>query len=293
MKKSSQSLLNLNRLHNICNASKPQLTKGYDRIERNKRACWFKDNGGDILAVAHIDHVCQDNHFGHVKLGDDILVYSPRLDDRLGVYTITDVLPRIGIRADILLCDDEEMGQSTASLFDTDKKYNWMVEFDRSGDDAVLYQYRNNADWLGATRSFFEIDYGSYSDISRLDHLGVCGINIGVGYHEYHGPRAHFSVDEWYRNLCNFAGFYDQFKDARFEHKASRYNELDDWPYDYAYKKTKSRNNTGYIDAYCPYCYEETLFESGHYPNSFRCNSCGELVPDTKAIPVLKNELPF
>src|SRR5262249_10213773 len=99
----------------------------------------FADNGSDVLGVAHLDTV-QNAHFGSlIKLKGEKVLLSPRLDDRLGVYIITSLLPKFGVTCDWLLTTGEEIGCSSAANFRTDKSYNWAFSFDRSGDDVVLY----------------------------------------------------------------------------------------------------------------------------------------------------------
>jgi len=289
-------LLDLNILHNTCNASKAAVTKGYRAITKDGRSCWYKDNGKSVLAVAHIDHVCQEKHFAHVKLGKELLVYSPRLDDRLGVYTIQHVLPQIGCECDILLCDDEESGRSTASLFETDKKYSWMVEFDRSGDDVVVYDY-DDKDWKDALKAEgFKIGFGSYSDISRLDGLGICGVNIGVGYQDYHGPRSYFVVSDWLSNLAKFQTFFDKHEHHTFPYtKVGRWTgsrSLDDGYWD----EPRKPKSLLYDDLLCPYCENPTLTDSAVYEGYFHCKTCGELIHQDDACPnhkLYEDTIPF
>ena len=83
------------------------------------------DNNSKVLAVAHLDTVFPESK-DFVKyrvLGSDY-VFSPNLDDRLGVYTILDYLPKHGINMDILLTENEEKCLSSAYNFKTSKKYN-------------------------------------------------------------------------------------------------------------------------------------------------------------------------
>jgi hypothetical protein len=67
-------------------------------------------------------------------------VFNVKLDDRLGVYTCLIICGR-GLKFDVLLTEDEEIGQSTASFSETNKDYNWMFQFDRQGVQTVMYQY--------------------------------------------------------------------------------------------------------------------------------------------------------
>jgi hypothetical protein len=84
---------------------------------------WYTDNGSNILGVAHLDYVPQTTHFGSVRIvpGHYSIVYSGQLDDRLGVYTLLDLLPQCGLDFDILLTTDEERCMSTAQDFRTSR----------------------------------------------------------------------------------------------------------------------------------------------------------------------------
>jgi hypothetical protein len=168
----------------------------------------FIDNGSKVLGVAHVDHVdCGSNHFfrsGH-------RVWSSRLDDRLGVHVLLDILPKMGIVVDVLLTDNEEIGQSTAELFKPSKDYNWMFQFDRHGTDAVCYQYR---DMEEVVKDYFRVGRGSFSDISLMDHLGCGGVNVGTAYYEEHTLGSHGNLKELAAQLEAFKRFYDNFRDV-------------------------------------------------------------------------------
>ena len=130
-----------------------------------------------MLLVAHCDFVPLPETFR--RAGDTI--ESTRLDDRLGVYTVLDLLPSLGVKADVLLSDGEESMRSTAGDFEPSKEYNWIAEFDRRGDGVVLYQY----DFPGI-ETYFRVDQGTYSDIADMGHLGVQACNVGIGYYGEH-----------------------------------------------------------------------------------------------------------
>ena len=191
---------------------------------------YFQDNGSNILAVAHLDSVQKYTHCEFLRLPGEPRVYSPVLDDRLGVYIITDVLPKLGLKYDILLTDDEEIGQSTAQFFSTEKKYNWMFQFDRKGNDAVVYDY-DTIDWKDAVKTHFKLGIGSFSDICELEHLGCCGINIGTCYDDYHSKLAYANLTQLEVQIKAFAKFYHQFKDVHFAYTPSpRYGYGWDYP---------------------------------------------------------------
>ena len=177
----------------------------------------FRDNGSKILAVAHCDTVQGiSRHFSVARGDHGDIVFSPQLDDRLGVYTILDLLPSLGINVDVLLTENEERGQSTAAHFVTSKKYNWIVEFDRRGSGAVVYDYENAEAWA---HEFFGLDYGTFSDISCLQHLGCIGINVGVGYHHEHTDWCHMKVNEYIEQMARFVEMWSAKKDIHVEHQ--------------------------------------------------------------------------
>jgi hypothetical protein len=171
----------------------------------------FIDNGADVLAVAHLDTVQPPVHFERLVLSHRDLVFSPTLDDRLGVYVILDMLPGlIGRSYDILLATDEEQGNSSAKYFTTKKKYNWMFEFDRRGDDVALYQYEySEAAKLLSDRYKLPVRRGSYTDICELQHLGCFGMNVGVGYDNAHSLDAYANMDVLTRMVSGFIRFFN------------------------------------------------------------------------------------
>lgn len=172
----------------------------------------FTNNGSNVLAVAHVDSVtCGLKRFK--KRGRK--VYSTSLDDRLGVHVILDILPTMGINVDVLLTDDEEIGQSTAQEFMPDKQYNWMFQFDRRGTDCVHYEYDVMAPHI---RNYFTLGRGSFSDICWLDHLGCGGMNVGTGYYNEHSRASYANLDETYAQVLRFGLFYEALKDQRIEH---------------------------------------------------------------------------
>ena len=234
----------------------------------------FMDNGSNVLAVAHLDTVRQEKTFDWVQLAGDCWVFSPRLDDRLGVYTILDLLPKMGLKFDILLTENEETGASTASDFKTAKQYNWIVEFDRTGTDVVTYQYDWNRKIL--SKQFPVIQTGSFTDITSLGHLGVKGLNVGVGYHNCHETTAHFSLDEYLTNMERFIRFYNTNKEKRFEHteKPHRYSNYLLYDYD--------GGNQCY---YCPICCDYTEDEFTTLRDGERvCNFCNSVVYNVEDI---------
>ena len=183
-------------------------------VEGNQHS--FIDNGGSVLAVAHCDFVGGNGtNYTAVKLKSDVMVYCPTLDDRLGVYTVLDLLPAMGIKVDVLLTENEEIGASTAKQFTHGKKYNWIVEFDRCGTDCVSYEYH-----FDDAEDYFAQGMGSFSDICLLEHLGCKGFNVGVGYYNEHTQYCNMSVKDYVSQISKFMLLWEDMKDTHYEHQA-------------------------------------------------------------------------
>lgn len=192
--------INVRQLEFRCKQNSKQLLDG----KRYK----FIDNGGSVLAVAHVDvHPGIRNPKFFVRKGRNV-VFSPALDDRLGVYILLDLLPELGIKVDVLLTDDEEIGRSTASMFTGEKQYNWMFQFDRRGTDVVMYQY-DTPELRQLLEGFdFEVGFGSFSDICYLDHLGCAGFNFGTGYYNEHSMQCYANLRHLTDQLNRFERFF-------------------------------------------------------------------------------------
>lgn len=190
---------------------------------------WFRDNGASILAVAHLDTVVAHEDRTATLVEKAGIVFSGALDDRLGAYVITHMLPAMGIECDWLFTVGEENGMSTAEFFDPAEHgkegYNWIIEFDRGGTDVVLYQYEDEelVDRVEATG--VDVAQGIFSDISSMESLGTKAINWGVGYRDYHSTRGHVWLEDLFFLIDAFAEFHDAWADTAMPHTASR----DDW----------------------------------------------------------------
>lgn len=274
-------------LRDCCDATEDELTVGYVRKDC-PRPHWFKDNGSDILAVAHLDTVENMKHHALCKLTTDTLIFDARLDDRLGVYTILHMLPRMGIRTDVLFCTDEERGKSTGADFRSDKQYKWIVEFDRMGEDVVTYQY-DEVPGLehSLMKAGFTIGQGSFSDISTMGKLKAGAFNVGVNYQDYHSEQAHFGLNGYLLQLAKFRNFYDANYDRRFEFDGRERYSYRSWPdgqdgwdwYDQQRlavpKEPKTLNH-----ALCPYCYYDMEFRG---EDEAKCENCWEMVSADEA----------
>jgi hypothetical protein len=237
------------------------LGKLWNDSERDTNRYLYLDRGEDsrVLFVAHLDTVndfwtpikgkqapkwTKPNYAikNNKKYGD--YVQSIALDDRLGVYAGLYMLPALGINCDVLLTLDEEIGASTAKEFKTSKQYNWIFSFDRHDLNPVLYQYdtdemRDRLESVG-----YKISHGTFSDICYLDHLGVSGINFGIGYQNEHSQKCTAYLSDFDYCIDMFVKFYEKYKDEHMPYtpvpKYTAHNgyyshvwdELEDWPND-------------------------------------------------------------
>lgn len=225
-------------LRTICELPEEEFAErfGLDtyKVEQRQPADFyaFKDNGSNILAVAHLDTVSK--RWGRtcrfVDTEGGLVVHSRALDDRLGAYVILDLLPKLGLTFDLLLTVGEETGESTAAFFEPPKEYDWIIEFDRGGTDVVMYQYEDEDTVELVEASGADVGFGSLSDISYLEHVGVKAFNWGVGYQDYHGPRAHAYLEDTVKMVAHFLEFHAVNAGVRHPHeqKGSPWGWLDE-----------------------------------------------------------------
>ena len=162
-----------------------------------------------------------------MRYGNDTLVFSPELDDRLGAYLILDYLPAIGIVADVLLTDHEEIGQTTARDFEPSKHYNAIVELDRGGTDAVFYQY-GGGDLEERASDFFPIGNGSHSDISGMEHCGCECVNVGIGFNNAHTEWCNASLGTVRKQMSALADFLTSIDGEVFPYEPQEYEYMGD-----------------------------------------------------------------
>lgn len=240
----------------------------------------YKDNPkAKILAVAHLDSVLDLNHFFLIKEKHDTTVINAQLDDRLGVYIMLDILPKMGIEFDLLLTEGEEEGHSTAAYFESQKEYNWMFSFDRRLNDVVMYQYENAELTNDLKQAGFKAGHGTFSDIDFLGHLGIRGFNVGTGYNWEHDKLCHASMHMMVQQINRFAKFYSLFQDKAYPYtaqtKRASYVPIQ-WYQDTCYLCERvSPKGEDINDVWiCDDCLVSAL----------ECPTCGDIVKDTDII---------
>lgn len=223
----------------------------------------YIDNGCDILGVAHIDSV---QKFNGILITDEFIRCNT-VDDRIGVYMLLYGLPSIGVSCDILLTDNEESGMSTAQFFETPKQYNWMFQFDRGYDDVVTYQFddRKMEDELASAG--FKVNYGIFSDICYLDHLGCCGFNVGCGMRKYHSKHAYVDIDALLSMTVMFRRFWSINQDCFFEYEPMQ-------------EDGDSRGGLWHWDGDDMYLWHGLQVDAKDNPEvEIQCDYCGVLTP--------------
>lgn len=177
------------------------------------------DNGGDILAVGHLDWV-----LNQPPVFTDQHIFCGQLDDRLGVWGLLHGLQKYtDVKYDILLCDSEEVGNSTAQYFLPNKTYNWGFELDRAGTDCVLYDYAYGQLETLLEGSGWTIGCGAFSDISYLTHAGCEFVNFGIGYHGQHTESCYASLEDVEKQLERVAKFLDEHHTTPFPYEERNY----------------------------------------------------------------------
>lgn len=197
----------------------------------------YKDNGADILFVGHLDTV-QQHLFCKIDEGVG-KIFASGLDDRLGVYLALYVLPKLGLKYDLLLTDSEEKHASTAKYFKVPegKQYKWAFEIDRFGTDVALYKYGNQKEWVAALKKEGLVTtHGSFTDICFLE-IGVAACNFACAYYNNHSADAYCKMEELDKVIENIVSFYNNNKDIAYPWKEEV--KPPTVQYSYKYDRTK------------------------------------------------------
>lgn len=211
---------------------------------------YYKDNGSKILAIAHLDTVKDEDFFALCWTGFPWgpTFFNPKLDDRLGCYILLYVLPKLGIKYDLLLTTGEEAGRSSGENFakEMKNKWNWMFQFDRMGTDVATYMYGDAQVTEDLKKVELESVYGLASDISKMTALGIKGFNFGCAYYDHHSRMAFCAYDLLIKQIIKFKHFYNLFKEKAMPHKEVQIHYDRDMYIGYGSRKTTEKS--GYSD---------------------------------------------
>lgn len=212
-------------LKELCTASVPELREmgEFHKTEADGSGFTLCRRGGKVLGVAHTD-VSQSVQ----SYRQDLVITTSAfehgwLDDRLGVHALLYNLPKLGIKIDVMLTENEEMGSSTGGCqqaIDVASEYNWIFSMDRKGDDCAMYGYNSDqGKWAEAlTTHGWKLDDGNYSCIADMKRAGVKGANFGVGYQKAHTKACVADIQVYERQCERVAIFVREFEAHRFVH---------------------------------------------------------------------------
>jgi hypothetical protein len=208
----------------ICKMTQPEVKKymkdyltsyKYDVVDND--GFLYAKGSVPVLLVAHMDTV-------HTKQCEKIYKVNGRMtspqgiggDDRCGVFIIMKLVKEL--HCSVLLCEDEEKGGIGAHKFVKAKhvitnekgqaeevRYidkldvNYMVEFDRKGNNDAVFYSCGNEDFIDFVEDStnFKFASGSFSDISVLmPEAKLSGVNLSCGYYSPHCTTEYVIYDE-------------------------------------------------------------------------------------------------
>lgn len=232
----------------ICRMKEKSFEKYGDKFTTEDGPYIYRDNGSNILGVAHLDWVLGPIHSPILDLSYDKQLYCPTLDDRAGAYALLEYLPSLmkNDPYDILLTTNEEKVKSTARFFvpPKGKRYKWIFSFDRAGTDCVTYQYDGIEFRNALQKAGWTVGRGSYSDIVDLEHLKCQGVNFGVGYHDQHTAKCYLSRNEFFANIRKFLAFWTANYDVHFPYTPLYNVYVVGKGFTYIFDSKKSKNFT-------------------------------------------------
>lgn len=241
-----------------------------------------------VLLVAHMDTV-------HKKLPNNIIhkgnkISSPNGiggDDRCGVFMILEIIKKYN--CSVLFCEDEEIGCVGAEKFTRTNlaeslkgQFNYIVEFDRRGEnDAVFYECDNPDFEEFVTREFFKTAWGSFSDISTVAPFLKCAaVNLSCGYYNAHTKDEYVMWNEMETVIKEAMKLLERTEDRdKFEYIEavgyySRYGNYYDSPYAddygagyYMFEIDTLKEDYEYFDTYANSLEEAVGYFCTTYPN--------------------------
>lgn len=279
-------MIDIGRLQELCAADENSFAALGDVNAgvKGTRLLVHIDRGSDVLGVAHLDTVHDATHFFHSGPTPDRVthVWSPCLDNRLGVHIILDVLPSIGVECDVLLTTDEEFMDSTAREFMPEKEYNWMFSFDRRGSGVVMYRYETALMTALLRKYRIRVDQGSYSDIAELWFLGVTGFNFGNGVINEHYEDAMALLRVTEESIRRFTRFYNDFAQQPLLYEPSQ-SDIEFFRQSAMTMYTDDEMGIMGDEAwdYCDFCdnlYHVTELDTSNQYNAKLCGNCARMV---------------
>ncbi len=121
----------------------------------------------------------------------------------------------------LLVVDGEEHGKRGAKflregnkkLFRRLNRHRFMLELDWRGTNGCLYNQVENSqkfkDYITARLGFTDDQKKGGCDLQVLCR-NVCGVNLGIGYHNYHTPSETLVLAEWENTLHRLSAFLEE-----------------------------------------------------------------------------------
>lgn len=217
------SLTNSQEIHDLF-ATLPGaiVGRGHKPLERFVYVPGVKKN--NLVLVAHTDTVW-DDQYGHPNQTSAVMENGTFLstnpdcgigaDDRAGCAMLW-ALRNCG--HSLLIVDGEEKGKHGAhylrkhhkKLFRQLNRHRFMLELDWQGTNSCLYNQVDNTqvfkDYIASRLGFYDSQKKGGCDLQVLCSK-VCGVNLGVGYHDNHRPSETLVVAEWENTYNALAAF--------------------------------------------------------------------------------------
>lgn len=154
-----------------------------------------------ILLVAHCDIVHKNPPETIVYDSRQKIMWSPTGiggDDRCGVFSILKICEEF--KPWVLFTTEEEKGGIGVRKFTKEFEslpINFIIEIDRRGNNQVVFYDCGNEEFQNYIISFgFDLNYGSYSDVSTLStHFDIAGCNLSAGYYNEHIETEHIYIE--------------------------------------------------------------------------------------------------
>ena len=170
-----------------------------------------------VVLVAHADTVWDKIYGGiaqsEVAFHDGIFhsavpICGIGADDRAGCAMLW-ALRNCG--HSLLIVDGEEHGKSGANFLRNNRKlfrkvnrHRFMIELDWCGTNSCLYHQVDNSEafkhYMENSLGLRDDKKGGGCDLQVLCRK-ICGVNVGVGYHNHHGPAEYLVLSEWENTL--------------------------------------------------------------------------------------------
>lgn len=185
-----------------------ELQKKYTDV-REEDGFLYAQGTFPVLLVAHMDTVHKTLPINLELDNESMTLSSPQGiggDDRCGIYMILQIIKRFP--CSVLFTEDEEIGCVGARKFAKqpwvkDLQFNYMIELDRAGwNDAVFYDCDNKDFEQFILQEFFELKYGSYTDICEIAPVvGCAAVNLSCGYYKAHTASEYVNLREMRQNI--------------------------------------------------------------------------------------------